>query len=323
MKSMRVVLTFALAVILTACQQGVANKPANETASPNETGTSALAGEPKVSEAKPPVFSSTSAPDNDPAVQFPFDDFPKVEVAANAGDYVLAPSYNWIKDAGEKGADSTTFIWYVQKMAQPDRENSELQFLQDRHKVPNAYIIPLPPRQTAKKGDIVLTWWQTGSGMQRAIVVDDADPARPVVRYLDIAYDNPAKSRDGSTTIGRMDERITPDSFVKLTLWGPGTTVVVQDGANQKCAKIIRVAGSKVLVMDGAGKLKVSSKSSCQAVPLQPDVKAGDRIKAPRYGQNFASATVSNVDLRNGRVFVKFEGDSSEKAVAFGDVLKD
>lgn len=321
MKQMRYLLTFALALTLAACQSGVTNKPANETAPQNKTENNVPAGEPRVSEAKPPVFSTSSAPDSNPAVQFPFADFPKVEVTAKAGDYVLAPSYNWIKDAAEKGADATTFIWYVQKMAQPDRENSELQFLQERHKVPNAYIISIQPGQTAKKGDIVLTWWQTGSGMQRAIVVDDADPAHPVVRYLDIAYDNPAKSRDGSTTIGRMDERLVPDSFMKLTLWSPGTTVVVQDGANQKSAKVIRVAGNKVLVIDGAGKLKVYPKTSCQPVPLVPAVRPGDQVKAPRYGQDFAGATVSNVDPRNGRVFVRFEGDKGDKPVAFGDVM--
>ena len=158
--------------------------------------------------------------------------------------------------------------------------------------------------------------------MQRAIVVDDTDPSRPVVRYLDIAYDNPAKSRDGSTTIGKMDERIVPDSFVKLKAWDPGTMAAIQDGANQKSARVIRVVGNKVLVLENSGKLKVVLKSACQPLPLVPQVNPGDRIEAPRYGQNFASATVSSVDGRNGRVFVKFDGDTADRAIAFGEVLK-
>lgn len=282
-----------------------------------------MTSEPKLSEAKPPTFSANSPADTEPSVKFPFPDFPKVGVSAKPGDYVLAPSYNWIKDAAEKGVETTTFIWYVQKMAVPGKEDSELQFLQERHKVPNAYIIPIPPKQTAKKGDIVLTWWQTGSGMQRAIVVDDADPARPIVRYLDIAYDNPAKSRDGSTTIGKMDERLVPDSFVKLKSWDPGTRVAVQAGANQRVATIIHVSGASVLVLETGNKLAVYPKNDCQAVPLMLNVSAGDRAKAPRYGQNFASATVASVDERNGRVFVRFDGDKEDKAIAFGEVLKD
>ncbi|MGI9064929.1 MAG: hypothetical protein ACR2HX_00775 [Pyrinomonadaceae bacterium] len=309
-----------LAVFLSACQSSPTANTNGNAANPGNSAATAPA-EPKLSEAKPPVFSTSSTPDSSEPVKFPFADFPTVETTAKPGDYVLAPSYNWIKDAAEKGTDSTRFIWYVQKMAQPDKENSELQFLQERRKVPNAYVVAIPPKQIAKTGDIVLTWWQTGSGMQRAIVVDDADPTRPIVRYLDIDYDNPAKSRDGVTTIGKMDERIVSDSFVQLRAWDPGTTVAVRDGANQKSAKVIRVAGNKVLVLE-TGKLKVYPKSSCQPAQLVPQVKAGDRVQAPRYGLNFASASVSSVDTRNGRVFVRFDGDKEDKAIAFGDVLK-
>jgi hypothetical protein len=321
MKQVTGFLIFTLALAFAACQSAGTSQPNNGTASPNQAGKTVPSAEPGVSEAKPPVFSTTSAPDTGEAVKFPFPDFPRVDVAAKAGDYVLAPSYNWIKDVAEKGVETTSFIWYVQKMAVPGQENSELQFLQERHKVPNAYIISIPPKQTARKGDIVLTWWQTGSGMQRAIVVDDADPSRPIVRYLDIAYDNPAKSRDGSTTIGKMDERLVPDSFVKLKSGDPGTRVAVQVGANQKAAAIIRNAGASVLVLEAGNKLAVHPKSNCLTVPLIPKATAGDRVKAPRYGQNFASATVTSIDERNGRVFVRFDGDKEDKAIAFGDIL--
>lgn len=320
MKTFGLLSATCLAIILTACRTSPTTTTANTNTAKPDTATANAPAEPKLSEAQPPTFSSSSAPDSTEPVKFPFADFPQVETSAKPGDYVLAPSYNWIKDAAEKGVEGTSFIWYVQKMAQPDKENSELQFLQERRKVPNPYIIAIPPKQTAKKGDIVLTWWQTGSGMQHAIVVDDATPGQPVVRYLDIAYDNPAKSRDGSTTIGKMDERVVPDSFVKLKTWDPGTTVAVQDGANQKSARVIRVSGNKVLVLE-SGKLKVYPRSSCQPPPLVPQVKAGDRVKAPRYGVNFASATVSEVDARNGRVFVRFDGDKEDKAIAFGEVL--
>jgi hypothetical protein len=324
MKNIKLILLFCLiSATVAACgaketanaNQNKANT--NTVATPNEP-----AGEPKLSEAKPPVISSSGAPDTREAVKFPFDDFPKVETTAKAGDYVLVPSYSWLQDAADKGAESTNFIWYVQKMAAPDKENSEVQFMQERKKVPNAYIVAIPTGQKAKVGDIVLTWWQTGSGMQRAIVVDDKEPATPIVRYLDIEYDNPAKSRDNVTTIGKMDEKIVPDSFVKLKDWDAGTTVAIQDGANLKKGRVIRVAGDKVLVSESVGKLKVYPKSQCKPLPIVPQVKEGDRVKAPFGGMTFKDATVSKIDAKIGRVFVKFDGMPDEKAIPFGDLIK-
>lgn len=50
-------------------------------------------------------------------------------------------------------------------------------------------------------------------------------------------------------------------------------------------------------------------------------MKEGDRVSVP-FGFNFKDATVSKVDAKIGRVFVKLDGQSDEKAIAFGDVLK-
>ena len=160
--------------------------------------------------------------------------------------------------------------------------------------------------------------------MNRAIVVDDADPTQPVVRYLDIEYDNPAKSRDGKTTIGQMEEKLKPDSFVKINApFEPGTATAIQDGAELKHGIVIRDAGDKVFVKLIVGHVGVFDKSKCQPVPVVPNVKAGDKVKAERYGR-FAPATVTRVDSRIGRVFVKPDtaSDGKESAIAFGDVMK-
>ena len=107
-------------LLLSACGKG--DTGTNNPAPANKP--AATPGEPKLSEAKPPTFSTNSPPDTAEAVKFPFADFPKTDTAAKPGEYVLAPSYNWVKDAADKGAESTSFIWYVQKMATPDKENS-------------------------------------------------------------------------------------------------------------------------------------------------------------------------------------------------------
>ncbi len=307
-------LLFVFCLLLAAVACGT--KEANVTNSNTPAGNAAT----------PTASANTTTPTDAPKStlkpgEIPFAGFPTVGTTAKADEVVLCPSFNWIEDAATKGPDKVTFIFYSQKMIAPGDVESEVEFLSPgKRKVPNAYVIPIPAGQTAKVGDIVLTWWQSGSGMQRAIVVEASDPEEPTVRYLDLDYDNPAKSRDGKTTIGQMDEKLKPNSFVKINnTWEPGTVVAVNDGASKKKAQIIRVAGDKVLAMGFAGSLKAYDKSACTPVPVKPGVKAGDKVKAPIYG-SFQNVTVTKVDGRNGRVFVKPEtGD--EKAIAFGDVM--
>lgn len=294
------------AFILSACGGAAATNEANKTAA-NSGATNEKT-------------ANTAAPIGE--AKFPFADFPAVETTAKAGDVVLVPSFNWIMDATEKGGDQVTFIWYNQTMANPGKEMSEVKFMSNTHKVPNAYIMPIPPNGKAKKGDILLTWWQSGSGMQRAIVVDDANPSEPVVRYLDIEYDNPAKGKDGMTSIGQTDEKLKPNTFVKINApMEPGSATAIQDGADLKHGQVIRAAGEKVFVQMFAGKVGVFDKSRCQPVPIVPDVKEGDSVKAERYGK-FSSGKVSKVDPKIGRVWVKFDGSDKEEVIAFGDVMK-
>lgn len=298
-----------LAAVFTACSKDANTNTAATTNNPNNAAT------------KP---SAATTPTIDPNLQatFPFKDFPAVETTAKTGETVLVPSYNWLQEANVKGADKVTMIWYHQTMSAPGAEMSDVKFMSDTRKVPNAYIVAIAPNGTAKKGDIVLTWWQTGSGMQRAIVVDDSTPTEPVVRYLDIDYDNPAKSRDGKTTIGQMDEKLKPNSFVKISAaFEPGTIVAIQDGADQKSAQVIRVAGDKVFVNGFAGRVVVVEKSRCTPFPLVSSAKVGDKVKAVWVG-TLKDGTVTKVEPAIGRVFVKFDVDGKERAVAFGEVMK-
>lgn len=314
-------LLFALCLGLLLAAFACSSKDGNvATSNSNNTAvagnTSATPAGANASTAEAPKFNLKPG-------EIPFNGFPTVGTTAKADEVVLAPSYNWIQDAVTKGPDKVTFIFYNQKMIAPGEVESEVEFLSPgKMKIPNAYIIPIPAAQKASVGDIVLTWWQSGSGMNRAIVVEAGNPSEPTVRYLDIAYDNPAKSRDGKTTIGQMDEKLKPNSFIKISnAWEPGTVIGVNDGANIKKAQIIRVAGDKVLAMGFAGSLHVYDKSASTPVPVKPNVKAGDKVKAAIYG-NFQNATVTRVDNKIGRVFLKGEtGDTTEKAIPFGDVM--
>ncbi|HEY0323062.1 MAG TPA: hypothetical protein VGC66_19050 [Pyrinomonadaceae bacterium] len=308
-------LVIALCAALTAC---------SKSASDNASNVNSNAANSNAANTSSNTATAKATPTIDPNLQatFPFKDFPAVETSAKAGEVVLVPSYLWLQQANVNGVDKTTMIWYSQTMVAPDKEMSEVQFMSEKRRVPNAYIVPIPAGQTAKNGDIVLTWWQSGSGMNRAIVVDAANPAEPVVRYLDIDYDNPAKSRDGKTGIGQMEEKLKPNTFVKINSpLEPGTTVAIQDGARMKKGQVIRVAGDKVFVREFAGSIGVYDKSRCTPVPIKPAVKEGDTVKAIWSG-SFQNGTVTKVDSKIGRVFIKFDVDGKETAVAFGDVMK-
>lgn len=249
-----------------------------------------------------------------------FGGFPDVPTTAKAGEFVLAPSFNWIEDAAGAKGDKTTFIFYKQQMVAPGAAVSKVKFMVlGEREVPNSYIVAVPKGGKAKAGDIVLTWWQSGSGMKRAIVISAANATRPVVRYLDIAYDNPAKSRDKTTGIGQMEEQLEADSFVQLKAGAPGSIFRCGAGDNAERWQLIATAASGEQLMSGfAGKMKRFTKGECSAMPLKPTAKAGQMASVEMYGR-FKQAKIERIDEKIGRVFV-LGADKKERAVAFGDV---
>lgn len=250
----------------------------------------------------------------------PFPEFPMVSLNANEGDIILTPSKNWQVDATAEGADKTTFIFYKQTLASAGEGTSSVNFMGEPGvEIPNYMIIPIKPNQTAKKGDIVLTWWQTGSGMQRAIVTDATDPAAPKVNYLDLSWDNPAKTAEG-VGIGQATYQIAAGTFHVLTEeWAPGTTVAVNADGKTVAAKVVCVSGDKVLTIGFAGKMNIYEKSACTPCPVQTNVKVGDDIQVPWVG-SFVASKVVKIDAANGRVWCDDPYSDDPMVVAFGDV---
>lgn len=245
--------------------------------------------------------------------------FPDVAITAKSGEYVLVPSWNWIEAGAGPDAHKTSFIFYHQKMIAPAVAASTVQFMREQHEVPNSYIVAIAAGGRANAGDIVLTWWQSGSGMQRAIVVRADDPARPVVRYLDIAYDNPAKSPDKSTTIGRMDEALAVDSFVPLMAGAPGSIFRCLDAGKPVRRQLIaQAADGRQLMSAHAGRLAIHAPGECESTPLKPDVQPG-AMAWVEFAGTFVQARVTRIEPAIGRVFVELFG--KERAIAFGDVI--
>jgi len=250
----------------------------------------------------------------------PFKDFPDVQTTAKAGDYILTPSLTWQQDATNDGPESTTFIFYSAKMAEPGDAYSVVDFtFDDDTEIPNYMIIPIKSGQTASVGDIVLTWWQSGSGMQRAIVTNASDPSAPEVNYIDISWTNPATNGEG-VGIGQMSEQIEANSFhVLKNKWEIGTTVAVKDGMDYKHATIISVSGDKVLTIGFVGYMKMYDKNDCVPLEVKPNVKAGDEVQAPWNG-TFINTKVVKVDSKYGRVYCEDPYSDEPMIVPFGDV---
>lgn len=242
----------------------------------------------------------------------PFD-FPlQAATAAKPGEYVLAVPRDWIDQAFED-SDNATFIYYAAKMVVPGKHESQIEVASgEKMSVPNSLIIALGRNARAKKGDILLTWWQGGSGMQRAIVVGGS-AAEPHVLYLDQEY-NP----------NDPPETLLPNSFIVLS--SPtqlGATIACKAAGEQDFTRyqLVNVQGDTYLTLGWAGKMSVQKKADCATLPITPTVGAGDMVYFPSFG-TFDTGTVTEVNPAIGRVTIayKFANQDMEAQVPFGDV---
>ena len=239
-------------------------------------------------------------------------EFPATGTTAQADEYVLAVD----KDAVTI-TPTTTVIFYTHTMVTLGNIESTIKDPFKERTLPNALIVPIPKGQTAAVGDVVLTWWQSGSGLQRAYVVNADNPGEPVVKYLDLDYDNPATNKDG-VPIGQMDEQLKPDSFVKITEdFAPGTAIAIKDEEWNSYThyQVINVVGGKIVALGFAGKMAILDKAKCLPVPVIPKVKAGEKAYVKSMS-SFREVTITKVDIEIGRVFME-----KEDVISFGDVM--
>lgn len=211
-----------------------------------------------------------------------------------------------------------TYIFYNAVLSSVGDTKSIVRYFGEDIEMPNAVIIPIPADQQAKKGDIVLTWWQSGSGMQRAIVKDDSNPSAPKVDYLDLSY------KDDGTGFSNehANEQLKPNSFVVLKdgEWQPGAQVVVSGDGSFDVGTLISSTDDKVLLKCFAGKIRVFKKSACKVIPLQQHLKPGDEVMSIFAGSLKTGYKVKKVDEKIGRVWV--EGSFGDDIVNILEVYK-
>jgi len=255
--------------------------------------------------------ASAEAPVVRPPGTIPFD-FPVGETKAVPGDFVLAPSRKWIDDALEHGVETQTFIYYGAFMQSPGPKDSKIKTLPGQiASIPNPLILPVGSGGKANPGDVVLTAWASGSGLERAIVVEGGTPERPKVRYLDMDF-------DGASGWGQKDDELPENTFrVLREPKSLGTTVACKNGTRNVRWIVVAEAGDKLLGLGFAGKMQVLSAADCVGLPISPSVRKGDKIFVPVVGV-FAPATVTKVEAEIGRVFAKHSFGGEEKEEAFG-----
>lgn len=246
---------------------------------------------------------------------FPWD-FPETQkIEANVGDWALS-CYTFYPSAVEEKKDLTkeTLIFYSTKIEEVGEKTTKL----GGREVPNSLVIPIPAGQTAKKGDIVLTWWQSGSGLKRAIVTDASNPAEPKVCYLDMNW-----KEDGSGFAQKYQDQLKPNSFIVLKdgTWEPGAQIAVKS-QNYDAATIIALTDSKVLCLGFASKVVAYDRADCVLIPANEDINVGDEVYAVFVNGFRSNFTVQAVDKANGRIKVQKKNSSSSEYLSLYEVTK-
>lgn len=210
-----------------------------------------------------------------------------------------------------------TYIFYNGNLTSVGDTKSSIRSFGEDIEMPNSLIIPIPQGQTAKKGDIVLTWWQSGSGMQRAIVTDDSDPASPKVCYLDLSFKD-----DGSGFANEhANEQLKPNTFVVMKdgEWQPGAQIFVE-GSNET-GTLLCATDEDVLMLCFAGKIKAYYRSDCKVIPLNQGLKVGDEVKSTFVDKFSDGYKITKIDESIGRVWV--EGSFGNDVKSIFEVYKE
>lgn len=219
---------------------------------------------------------------------------------------------NKLKESKDPSED--TYIFYNGTL---DKLGNPTSTVSGNEGIPNSVIIPIAEGQTAKVGDIVLTWWQSGSGLQRAIVTDASDPTSPKVVYLDLDWKDDGKGFANE----HANEQLKPNTFVVLdnNEWQPGAQVVIPDDG-YRFGTLISCNDEKVLISGFAGKISVYYKAYCKLVPTVQNINVGDEVKAVWVSSFSDGYKVTKVDKKNGRVWV--DNGSGEEIKSVLEVIK-
>ena len=180
--------------------------------------------------------------------------------------------------------------------------------LADKVEMPNALVIPLPKKVKAAKGDILLTWWQSASGMQRAIVTDDELPFEPKVDYLDL--DHSGQEANPGLAQQMSGEQLRPNTFAVLTSgeWQSGAPLAYGSRDQWSAATLIHEKDGRVLMLIDGNRLVACDKKDCRLIPFNVEYAAGESVWGAVEGHFSPGFRVTNYDKEKGRVWLEKDG---------------
>lgn len=240
-------------------------------------------------------------------------DFQAAKPDAKPGQFVFVPMASSIEKL-MKGQDKRFSDMRPRELVKIGEETSTIND-RSEFEAPNSLIITTEPDAKAAVGDVVLGQPQYSS-MEIGIVTDASDPAAPAVHFFKPVY-------SGQPEGDKFNGKLEPGKFRVLdSELEPGTHALYPDGEETGYGQVINVEGDKVLMTKFGGDLEVFNKADVTPIPTKPGVKDGDKVRAP-FGKGVDPATVSKVDEKIGRIWVKFDGreGQGEKIFCYGEIL--
>lgn len=298
-----------LVAALSGCEDGGAKQGKTSTAAAKTAAT-----------AKATATATASATATAKAVElapgaFHFE-FPIVEkIDAKKGQEIFYVNMKILRNELAKGEEPGGTQMLIGTMVEPGEKESVVEGV-GNVTIPNAGIVPIPPGEEAKVGDVVVGKWAVN--MTRGYVTDATDPKKPKVIFIGIDYDNPAKAEDEKTGIGQYEYQLDENQFMVISEpYDPGTACVYEDGGRHKLFEVWRAEGDW-LIGEAFTKFRPIKKADCKPIPIKPDYQVGDEVYVPFVG-SMTKAKITKVG--KGRYGVKRDGKDEEEMVSFGEVI--
>lgn len=228
---------------------------------------------------------------------------------ATAGQLALVPSAGSLRESLHSDERWVRLTYTRALLDEIGARTTRVRWIsQQRGVVTNGVIIPLPSRQAARRGDVVLTSGASNVGLLRALVVSDVVSETPRV----LSLDEPASKADA-----RILER--------------GTFVTLQDDARAGVTLACSVDGrlqpfvlgaasaGRVLAVGFAGQSRTFAESECRRLPLAPALREGELVLVPVVG-NYLRAVVKEPEAEDGRVLVSYEFAGEQRQARLGRI---
>ncbi len=250
------------------------------------------------------LFSSCGAPSKKTGqqsdVQYPEQyarlGIPEIQLFVHKGDTVLAPQKKFLEAflEGEKN-----FFWFQPRLVDSVGEFSVYVWeIDSLLEVPNAFVVAFPEYTEVRKGEYVFTWWQGGSGLQRAYVLDVLDSDNVVVRYLDLDIFTVGDGTSLIDTIRQGTFRVIRDN------WDPGASVVLDSGGSQSFYVIINRNAERLVCRSSLGRIEFFGQKDVRPNGVYKDLTVNQSVTVPFYGIYIPGSVVA---LKDGYAEVRVQ----------------